>query len=60
MEGMKELKKRYIFWVGNIKYSGNVISETNTHWLINDIKEGEIEIPKTAVRKEINGGGNND
>ena len=47
--------KFYIFWVGSIKYSGKIINETSTHWIVMDIKEGKIEIPKTAVRKEVSG-----
>ena len=43
----------YIFWVGTFKYQGIVIKETNTHWVVNEIKEGILEIPKTAVRKVI-------
>ena len=46
-------EKKYIFWVGSIKYSGTIISETDSHWLVEELKEGRIEIPKTAVRKEV-------
>ena len=50
---MNEQNKTYIFWVGSIRYSGNIISQTETHWVVNEIKEGEIYIPKTAVMKEV-------
>jgi hypothetical protein len=56
MEGRKESK--FMFWVGSIKYSGKIISENETHWIIWDVKEGRIEIPKTAVRKEVSDGYN--
>ena len=46
-------EKIYIFWVGQIRYSGYIISENNTHWFVVDSKVGRIEIPKTAVRQEV-------
>lgn len=50
---MKERKKRYIFWVGSIKYSGYIIYENDTHWVVDDVRIGKIDIPKTAVRQEM-------
>lgn len=45
--------KTYVFFLGQYKYQGRVLEETPTHWIIIDKKEGKIEIPKTAVRKEV-------
>ena len=53
VERKSEQQKFYIFWVGNIRYSGEIIDENETHWSVRDIKEGIIDIPKTAVRKEV-------
>jgi len=54
MEERNTKQKKYIFWVGSYRYLGTIISETDTHWKVIDIKEGIIDIPKTAVRKEVN------
>lgn len=47
--------KFYLFRVGPMIYRGLIISENETHWTIDDIKEGIVDVPKTAVRKEIRG-----
>lgn len=39
--------------MGSYRYSGKILSETESHWLVLDPKAGEIDIPKTAVRKEV-------
>jgi len=47
--------KFYAFWVGSIRYSGRIIDETKTHWIVEDIKEGRIELPKgNTVKKPMN------
>lgn len=33
----------------NYKFSGKLINETETHWIINDIKLGKTEILKSEV-----------
>lgn len=43
----------YEFWIDTFYYKGIIIKETKTHWIINDRKAGEIEIPKTAVRRKL-------
>lgn len=48
-------RKKYIFWVGNIKYSGRILDENLTHWVILDQHYGKVDIPKTAVRIEVGG-----
>jgi len=46
-------EREYEFWVDKFYYRGKIISENNTHWIIDDRKAGRIEIPKNAVRREI-------
>lgn len=31
------------------KFTGELIKETETHWTLNDIKDGEVEILKSEV-----------
>ena len=45
--------KRYFFRVGNFVYHGTIIDDNDTHWIVQEDKEGIMEIPKTAIRKEV-------
>jgi len=49
--------KEYIFFYKAFRYSGKIISESETHFIINDYKEGEIHLPKSETlikkRKEV-------
>lgn len=51
---MNKDNKIYKFWVGTFRYRGTITDETETHWIIFDIKLNKIvDIPKgTAVREE--------
>ena len=44
--------KKYEFWFGSIRYFGHIVSENDTHWIVEDIKEGIIHIPKASTTKK--------
>lgn len=49
-----ERNKIYLFWVDRFKYEGEIIDETDSHFIIRDKEDGIIWIPKgCCVIKEI-------
>ena len=46
---------RYKFWIGSIRYFGEIVEETSTHWIVDDFKIGRVELPKASTVRELGG-----
>ena len=48
--------KRYVVFYRSYKYEGVIVAETSTHFILQDIKEGRVHLPKQdCVMREVNG-----
>ena len=45
---------KYIFYVGDKRYTGTIKSETTTHYIIHDmVKDKEFQLPKSMTVLEL-------
>jgi hypothetical protein len=45
-DGNPVIGKEYIFYCAGFKYQGTLIAETETHWTVDDQRQGTVHLPK--------------